>query len=297
MSTEPAIPVLFRGLVDDAALFPPGDAPMPVAVAEHRHHRTTPYSAFVGPLLLPASRWRELAAELGDVDDPLDVGLIGPADAVLATAPVVHADPRVELRQVECPLPTPADVADTAHRMDTLDVDDLDVYLEVPRVPGWLDAVGVLGKLPTRHPVGAKLRTGGLAADAFPSVAELADFVAACLAAEVRFKLTAGLHNAVRHTDPSTGFAYHGYLNALAAVCRGWSDDARGIVAAVGAGDAAPLVAAVRPLLADETAAGEVRARFASYGSCSVVEPLTDLVGLGLLDRSYLSHLPASRES
>ncbi|HEY3504804.1 MAG TPA: hypothetical protein VGN37_18720 [Actinocatenispora sp.] len=301
MSTEPAIPALFRGLVDDAALFPPGNAPMPVAVAEHRHHTATPYAGFVGPLLVPATRWDELVAELGEVDEPLDIGLIGPADALTATVPRAVAEARVELRQVECPLGEPAEAADTARRLDALDNrgEPLDVYLEIPRRAGWLDAVAVLAELPTRHPVGAKLRTGGLAADAFPTTAELTDFVTACVAGGLRFKLTAGLHHAVRHTDPATGLAYHGYLNALAAVCRAWTErpDRAGIGEAVAASSAEPLVAAVRPLAGDDDAAGEVRGRFASYGSCSVAEPLTDLVGLGLLHRSYLSQLPAPRET
>jgi hypothetical protein len=202
---------------------------------------------------------------------------------------------------VECPVADPARVTDTARRLDALDDrgDPLDVYLEIPRRPGWLDALARLADLPTRHPVGAKLRTGGLRADAFPSEAELTDFVTACVVGELRFKLTAGLHHAVRHTDPATGFAHHGYLNALAAVCRAWTErpDRSGIGAAVAARSAEPLVAAVRPLVGDDTAAGEVRGRFASYGSCSVAEPLADLVGLGLLDRSHLSQLPAPRGS
>jgi hypothetical protein len=44
-------------------------------------------------------------------------------------------------------------------------------------------------------------------------------------------------------------------------------------------------------------ASSGARAWFASYGSCSVAEPLTDLVELGLLDRALLSHLPAPRKA
>ena len=41
-------------LIDDAALFPPGNAPMPAAVAAHRRHRAAAYRELVGPFLCPA---------------------------------------------------------------------------------------------------------------------------------------------------------------------------------------------------------------------------------------------------
>ena len=46
-----------------------------------------------------------------------------------------------------------------------------------------------------------KFRTGGVTADAFPTEAEVAAWIAAALDRELPFKCTAGLHNAVRHRD------------------------------------------------------------------------------------------------
>lgn len=43
------IPTIFDRLVDDAAVFPPGDLPVPDAVAAHRVHRSAWYAGFVGP--------------------------------------------------------------------------------------------------------------------------------------------------------------------------------------------------------------------------------------------------------
>ncbi|HEY9379419.1 MAG TPA: hypothetical protein VIQ02_20255, partial [Jiangellaceae bacterium] len=64
---------LFTGLIDDAALFPPGNAPMPVAMHDHSGHRAAWYAPLVGPFLCPASRLDELAAQ---VATPIPVRLV-----------------------------------------------------------------------------------------------------------------------------------------------------------------------------------------------------------------------------
>ena len=46
---------LWSGLVDDAAVFPPGNAPLDVAVSGHRALRAGPDADLVGPLLVPAA--------------------------------------------------------------------------------------------------------------------------------------------------------------------------------------------------------------------------------------------------
>ena len=46
---------LFAALLDDAALFPPGDAPMPAAVRAHRELRRD-LARYTGPFVVPAAR-------------------------------------------------------------------------------------------------------------------------------------------------------------------------------------------------------------------------------------------------
>ncbi|NYI04179.1 hypothetical protein [Allostreptomyces psammosilenae] len=128
----------------------------------------------------------------------------------------------------------------------------------------------------------AKLRTGGLTPEAFPGTAELAAFLAGCVARALPFKLTAGLHRAARYLDLGTGAVHHGFLNVLVATERATRGGGpREIVEALREPSAPALAAAVRAFTPEQAAAA--RARFVSYGTRGITEPLTDLVTLGLL--------------
>lgn len=58
-----------------------------------------------------------------------------------------------------------------------------------------------------------KHRTGGIEAHLLPTPEELAAVLVEAVAARIPFKLTAGLHVAVRYTSPATGLPHHGFLN------------------------------------------------------------------------------------
>jgi hypothetical protein len=126
--------------------------------------------------------------------------------------------------------------------------------------------------------VSPKFRTGGLAAELFPTPIELAAVICACRDRDLRFKLTAGLHHAIRYTDPETGLVHHGFLNVLGAssVAQAGADVA----------DVAPVLAGTDPVLLVEPVRGQLdreRPLWIGFGSCSITEPLDDLVRLGLL--------------
>jgi hypothetical protein len=126
--------------------------------------------------------------------------------------------------------------------------------------------------------VAPKFRTGGLAAELFPTPVELAAVICACRDRDLPFKLTAGLHHALRHTDPETGFLHHGFLNVLAgAILAADGAEAVDVAELLATTDAVPLVEAVRARLAFD------RPLWIGYGTCSIAEPLEDLRRLGLL--------------
>jgi hypothetical protein len=265
---------LFTGLFDDAALFPPGDAPMAAAVPAHRELRAR-LGDLVGPFVVPAARLGELEEHLGD-GEPFGISLIAAAGDLPAAAARVAASPGLTLAAVEVPVATAAAAAREAVRvLDDVLPAVVPAAVELPRTEARDEVLDVLAG--TRHR--AKLRTGGLRADLFPAAEELAATLAACVARGVALKCTAGLHSAVRHTDPATGFAHHGFLNLLAA-CD-----------ALAAGE--PAAAAERWLRQDDPGAlvggwspdriARTRAVFTSFGTCSVLEPVDDLVRLSLL--------------
>ena len=178
----------------------------------------------VGPLLVPAVALTAL--DVPAVDD-LAVGVVGDAAVERGSPAVQLPRPALAVRQVEVagrqarrgPAARPGRrCAGLPARRST----SLEVYAEVPLTWGLLRrwtrwparADGAAGSR-------AKFRTGGLAAELFPTPVELAAVICACRDRDLPFKLTAGLHHALRHTDPETGFTHHGFLNVLAAAARG----------------------------------------------------------------------------
>ena len=75
-------PVLLRGLVDDAAVFPPGNASVTDAVTRHAVHRRASYAGCVGPLLLPAAAVADLVRVLDE-----QAAVASPTAAAPAGAP------------------------------------------------------------------------------------------------------------------------------------------------------------------------------------------------------------------
>jgi hypothetical protein len=264
----------WAGLVDDAAIFPPGDAPLHDATAAYGA-RTGDEQALVGTFVLK------------DTDLPLVRGFGGPLSVVITGGAGQLAGPvglcaklGLNLAGLEIALRDPDDLAGNAQRVVTAlrDIEtDVPAYVELPHVANsssWFAAADEVAAAELR----LKFRTGGLEAASFPAAHALARWIDAALDRETPFKCTAGLHNAVRHTG-SDGFEHHGFLNVLVAT-RMLFDGAsvQDAVVVLEQRESATLVEAAKEL----DLAG-ARRWFTSFGSCSVDEPLADLRELGLL--------------
>lgn len=290
-SDAAALPAPYVGLVDDAAIFPPGNSPLGDAVTAWGNRRDQAWAALVGSFVVSDQRLPELADALeaagisGDRPLPVTVVVGAGAGGIAPAASTARRMDGVRLTGIEVALRDLDDLFANARRIVTaIDQardhgavdDEMTVHVELPQGPtthGWLAAADEVATAELR----LKYRTGGVEADLFPTVDELASWIDAALDRETPFKCTAGLHHAVAHTDPETGFAHHGFLNVLVATR-----------AALDGGDARAVLeeqsgAALVATLPDEETLVRTRRWFTSFGSCSVLEPLEDLAGLGLV--------------
>lgn len=280
------IPELYRGLCDDAAIFPPGLKPLEAAVPDHVQHVRSDYGALVGPFVIGAAKLVELPPLLqGMPQRSFDLSVTVPApDGVQAVVTTAALLPPAVLRALEVAVPQSMSAEDVVPALDEalagIDVAGgaLDVYVEVPRDERRPALLRLLADSPYR----AKFRTGGIEAHLYPDENELAEAIFACAELELAFKATAGLHHAVRNTDPETGFEQHGFLNILAATHAAAGGAGPEAIASILAERDGAALAARLEALGDDAA---VRELFRSYGTCSIAEPLEELVDLGLVTR------------
>jgi hypothetical protein len=279
-----ALPAAWAGLVDDAAVFPPGDVPLPEAVAAFRQRRDEWYADLVGALVVTDTKLPEVDPEV-----PVSVVLTGGAGAV---AGVARYGARREgpLAGLEVALRDLDDLAGNTRRVVAAveaargdgRLDGTELFVELPQTDpthDWLAAADAVAEAELH----LKFRTGGVEAHLFPSAAAVASWIDAALDRETSFKCTAGLHHALRHRDHETGFEHHGFLNVLLATRVAFDGGSTAEVAQV-LDDRYP-----NDLVAMARTSDLVGARrwFTAFGSCSVSEPLDDLLALGLVEAPH----------
>jgi hypothetical protein len=278
------IPALFRHLVDDAAMFPPGDLPLAEAVAAHREHRKAAYADLVGPFVCTDDNLMKVAEAAKADETPLEVSVVitGGAGGIEPAVRYGDRSPNLVVKAIEVRLRAEDDLSRNALRVaracdDCLD--DESAYVEIGLDGAWERALDVVADAG----YAAKLRTGGLDAALFPTADQVAAFITACLDREVAFKCTAGLHNAVRHTAGDTGYEHQGFLNVLLATRASLDGSGQDELAALLEERDGKALAAKASELTEEQAAS-TRRWFTSFGSCSIDEPRHDLTALGLLE-------------
>ena len=291
--------VLLEEIVDYAGLFPPASLDMAAAVAEFARYREEPESWMLGRFVLPLTRlveWEKAAApalEKVAEGEPWRLSVLGDAHQ---SAPISRRIRdfnsrflgRAYIDSAELKSSGPDEVAYAG----TLGEDGVAAYVEVPIADDPLPWIEALVRAGAR----AKVRTGGITANAFPSAKQLARFIKRCVERRVAFKATAGLHHPLRAEYPLTYDAgaergtMFGFLNVFlaAALARAGASEA----------DLVPLLEERDPAsvkfgddgvewrgkVIDAATIRLARSRVAtSFGSCSLREPIDDLKALRLL--------------
>ena len=297
-----ALHTLLRGSIDYAGLFPPAGLDMATAVASYDTYRKGAHAWALGRFVVPASRIAELESAAAGLLPP------APSPAPWRLAVLLGADAAADMRalgELNCSraaegagalvadvVEAKADSVESVERLLAATPRYLQAYVEIPIGGDPAPLVAAIGRAGGR----AKVRTGGITADAFPSAADVIRFVRACLSARVPFKATAGLHHPLRadyrltyEPDSPRGTMF-GFLNlflATAFMAAGLDDQAAVLLleerdrSAIRF-DAEGVEWNGRRLGPDAIQPSREQG-IVSFGSCSFTEPIGDLQSLGLL--------------
>jgi hypothetical protein len=270
---------MFHGFLDDAAIFPPGLAPLEVAVTEHlRRAENQTTEEFIGPLILSLDKVEEAGRLAGD--NSLQLSIVASATDLKQVSAVLaylrENYPRITVTALE--LKTGENPAEDIVRIAELTAGDRspDVFVELSYPAITRENLTALAQ----KGLSLKFRTGGIRRELFPTPEQVIEVIEKASDHGLRFKLTAGLHRAMRYVDPETGFPHFGFLNIAAATATlNETASAEQALALLNSDDPEPVI---RALGTND----HWREQFASFGTCSVAEPADTLADLGLLDRA-----------
>lgn len=302
--------VLLAGAIDYAGLFPPASLDMTAATANYQAYREGPDAWALGRFVVPVGRLSEFAEvsarqwPLGETAAPWRVSaILTGGDLATEVEQIADFNTRygrsggivpdgqrggawIDTAELRCA--TTGEVARAADALPRW----LDTYIEIAAAGDPEAALHAIRDARLK----AKVRTGGITADAFPSARQLARFIALCAACKIPFKATAGLHHPVRAEHPLTyepGSAcgtMFGFVNVLAAaVLAREGHDESTVAQALDERDASAFALGDSGLRWRDAAVSLDVLRAAhddlllAFGSCSFTEPLGEARALGLL--------------
>lgn len=284
---------LLGGSIDYAGLFPPTALPMDEAVAEYRRLLESDGSWIVNRFISPVAWLGDFLTLLKQKapSEPWKMSILGTSiegfrqDLRLIEAFEAEAREFVEVEAYE--VKSNGQDLNPGSLRHLVDAGFDEVYVELPWGEPMMEGVLLLAETEV---IGAKARTGGLEASAFPSTTALAAFIQECVNLDLPFKLTAGLHHPLPTADRATGAIMHGFVNVFVAGTLAYVHDlSRPEIERILASNSAedfwfsPGGLGWRDFEASNQEVDEFRQQFGSYGSCSVREPLEDLATLGWL--------------
>lgn len=213
---------LFAELVDYAGLFPPAQVSMQEAVLNYATYRSSNYGWMLGRFVTPVSRLTEFLDAAGDFlgrdgKEPWRLCVLAGEDINATIRQVKEFNrvngPGVMADVVEVKAATVSKIENTVNMLPQ----GVTAYFEIATGDGFVELVTALAL----HKQKAKIRTGGVTSADFPAARDVIKFVRTCMAANVPFKATAGLHHPLRCFRPLTYAenaphgTMHGFINTL----------------------------------------------------------------------------------
>jgi hypothetical protein len=294
--------LLLKDAIDYAGLFPPAGLDMAAAVRNYAGYRASSDRWALGRFVVPAARLGEFETAAADLLPRAPSPDAWPLAVLLASA---GSEELQTLGEFNCRhaaegnsavsgdvIEVKADSVEAVERIAAALPRYLTAYLEIPIQRDPASLIGAIARAGLR----AKVRTGGITADAFPAPADVVRFLRACVSAGVPFKATAGLHHPLRavyrltyEPDSPQGTMY-GFLNLFLAAAwlrEGMSDVAAEKLLEERSAESLRFTESGvewRGHRLDGDAIAHARsAGIVSFGSCSFTEPVGELTASGLL--------------
>ena len=218
--TARSVQALLSGSIDYAGLFPPTGLSMPEAVLNYAAYRNSNYNWMLGRFVLSVAQLDEFIESAGDFisRDSNNIWRLSALSGEDLTDTVRRVEsfnakyaPGAIIDSLEVKANSTSKIENTVNAV----APNINTYFEIGMNEKFSELMEIIAVKGQR----AKIRTGGVTADAFPKTTDIIRFVKTCLAANVPFKATAGLHHPIRCFQPLTyepnapTGTMHGFLN------------------------------------------------------------------------------------
>lgn len=300
MTPSSTLRTLLAGAIDYAGLFPPARLSMTDAVERYASYLQGENAWALGRFVLPAGRLDEFVSALrslatGEAGWHLSATVGADAAADCSAVRAFNAEHASNACVDSIEMKVQGAISSARHEIAAVVrafPGSMRVFAEIPL---GMETSKFIEAARAEH-ASAKVRTGGVTVEAFPTATELATFLEGCSEERVSFKATAGLHHPCRGTFPLTYEvgapmgAMFGFLNLLFAAALALTGVERAVlVSALESEQGSEFrfldhEIAWRDVRVTAAQVLETRRTFMlSFGSCSFEEPMQDLRSLSLL--------------
>jgi len=214
-----SVRALLAGSIDYAGLFPPSQLSMTEAAMNYSKYQAGDHGWMLGRFVVPVARLdelREAAVRFVESEtQPWRISALAAEDIYDTIKRINSFNERnsgaFHIDSLEVKANTVSKIENTVDALP----EGINTFFEIGLSQNFAELVATLA-IDRQH---AKIRTGGVRPDEFPKSRDIIRFVRTCLAGNVPFKATAGLHHPIRCYSPLTyaeegpSGTMHGFLN------------------------------------------------------------------------------------